>query len=386
VEPVYSPAELAEVAAYQTPYYLSSAIDTVLWPVLLTLFALYFPGRWKPREGITFSLRFALTYFLSLALLYLPIDFWFDYVREHEFGLSSESAGSYLWDELKSWALYVGSISALTVGVFGLAKRTRHWWWLVALVSSVALIASIALDPYKVRLYVDQNPLPPGELRTQLTTLLERAEVPFADILVVNTSEKSVRVGAAFAGTGATRTILLTDTLLEKMTRAEIAVGVAHEAGHVREPRWPGRILSVLALFGLLGFWEWLFRIAAKRHWYGITSRGDVRVLPLLMLFFTMVLEVGAPISGAISRGRESEADAYAVQLTHDPASLISLLRKLTRINKSDPDPPRWFVLLGASHPSLTERVEAIQKNATPAPPTTANVGTSEQQEPGVMR
>ena len=386
MEPLYTPAELADVTAYQAPIYLSSAIDTLLWPVLLTLFAVFFPRYWKPRDGIAFSLKFALTYFLSLGLLYAPIDFWFGYLREHEFGLSTESAGSYLWDELKSWALYVLSITALTVGVFGLAKKTRHWWWLVALASSLALIASIALDPYKVRLYVDQQPLPPGELRTQLTTLLERTEVPFADILVVNTSEKSVRVGAAFAGTGTTRTILLTDTLLDKMTPAEISAGVAHEAGHVREARWPGRILSVLALFGFLWFWEWLFRAAAKRHWYGITARGDVRVLPLLMLFFTLVLEVGAPISGALSRRHESAADAYAVQLTHDPASLISLLRKLTRINKSDPDPPRWFVLLGASHPSLTERVEAIQKNATPAPPTTANVGTSEQQLPGDMR
>jgi STE24 endopeptidase len=144
--------------------------------------------------------------------------------------------------------------------------------------------------------------------------------------------------------------------------------------------------LSVLALFGLLGFWEWLFRAAAKRHWYGITERGDVRVLPLLMMLFTLVMQLSDPISGALSRQRESQADAYAVQLTHDGPALISLLRKLTRINKADPDPPRWFVLSGASHPSLTERIEAIQKNATPAPPTTANVGTSEQQLPGDMR
>lgn len=386
MEPIYSPAELAEVAAYHAPIYLSTAVDTVVWPALVTLFALFFPRAWTPRAALLFPLRFTLTYFLALALLYLPLDVWLGYVREREFGLSTQSVGAFLWDELKSWALYVASISALAVGVFGLAKRTKHWWWLVALASSLALIGSIALDPYKGRLYVDQTPLPEGELREGLTKLLARAEVPFADILVVHTSVKSVRVGAAFAGSGPTRTILLSDTLLQQMTPAEISAAVAHEAGHVRETRWAGRVLSVLALFGLLGFWEWLFRAAARRRWYGITERGDVRVLPALMLGFTLVLLVGGPISGAVSRRRELAADAYALQLTHDAPAFVSLLRKLTRINKDDPAPPRWFVLSGVSHPSVTERIGALQKNATPPPATTANVGTSEQHEPGDMR
>lgn len=386
MEPIYSAAELAEVTAYHAPRYLSAAVNSVVWPALLTAFAAFFPRRWTPREGFGFPLRFTLTYFLGLSLLYLPIDVWFGYVREREFGLSTQPLGAWLWDELKSWSLYVACLAALAVGVFGLAKRTRHWWWLVALASSLALAGSIALDPYKARLYVDQTPLAEGELRARLTALLAKAEVHFADILVVNTSVKSVRVGAAFAGSGPTRTILLSDTLLEKMSPQEISAAVAHEAGHVREERWLGRVLSVLALFALLGFWEWLFRFAARRAWYGITSRGDVRVLPVLMLAFNLVLQVADPISAALSRRRELAADAYAVQLTGDASSLSSLLRKLTRVNKDDPDPPRWFVLLGASHPSLTQRLEAIQKNATPPPATTANVGTSEQHEPGVMR
>lgn len=386
MEPIYSPAELAEVAAYHAPLYLSAAVDFFVWPVLVTCFAVFFPRWWRPREGLGFALRFTLTYFLSLALLYLPLDVWLGYLRDREYGLSTQSLGSFVWDELKSWAMYVASISALTVGVFGLARKTKHWWWMVALASSVVLVGSIALDPYKARLYVDEQPLAEGPLRAQLTQLLARAEVPFADILVVNTSEKSVRVGAAFAGSGPTRTILLSDTLLQQMTPAEISAAVAHEAGHVRETRWTGRVLSVLALFALLGFWEWLFRAAARRHWFGITARGDVRVLPVLMLVFTLVLQVGAPISGVVSRSRESAADLYALQLTHDAPALISLLRKLTRINKDDPDPPRWLVLSGSSHPSIVDRLAAIQKNATPPPPTTANVGTSEQHEPGVMR
>ena len=61
----------------------------------------------------------------------------------------------------------------------------------------------------------------------------------------------------------------------------------------------------------------------------------------------------------------------------------------LGRINKVDPDPPRWYVLSGVSHPTILQRVAAIreaQKNATPPPMSPVNAGTSEQQAPGVIR
>lgn len=41
-----------------------------------------------------------------------------------------------------------------------------------------------------------------------------------------------------------------------RMTEAEVVAAVAHEAGHVSESRWPGRILSPLAVFALMGFME----------------------------------------------------------------------------------------------------------------------------------
>jgi STE24 endopeptidase len=248
------------------------------------------------------------------------------------------------------------------------------------------LVISTAMDPYRGKLYLDQAPLEAGPLRTRLVAVLDSAQVPFGEIVVVKTSEKTVRVQAAFAGTGPTRTILLTDTLLSSMTESEIVAAVAHEAGHVSESRWPGRILTPLALFGLLGFVEFLFVRSTRRGWFGITERGDVRILPLLVVAFDLTTTIAAPFSAALTRQRELDADRFALTLTKDAASLSSLLVKLGRINKVDPDPPRWYVLSGVTHPTILERVAVIQKNATPPPMTPVSAGTSEQQEPGVMR
>lgn len=408
MEPLFTPTQLAEVQAYHAPLYTSALVDLIVWPLLLIGTARFLTGpfhalarRWAKRVNVPVLTRiwrgpewaetifFALLFFGFFVAVNLPIDVWFGWVHEREFGLSKQPLGAFLFDGLKHQAIMVVAVTSLAFGLFGLARRTPHWWWMVGLATSLALVLSTAIDPYRARLYVEQTSLPPGALRARLTTMLESASIPFSDIFVVHTGTKSKRVQAAFAGTGPTRSILLSDTLLEAMTAEEIVAAVAHEAGHVSEARWPGRILSPLAVFALLGFLEWLFRRSSQRGWFGITVRGDVRVLPLLVLTFDLATTMVTPVSAAFSRGRELAADQFALSLTGDGDSLISLLVKLGRINNYDPDPPRWFVLSGVSHPTIFQRVEAIraaQKNATPPPTTPVKAGTSEQQAPGVIR
>ena len=408
MEPLYTAAQLAEVQAYHAPIYASALVDLIVWPLLLIGTARFLTrpfhalaSRFAKRVNVPVLTRvwkgpewaetifFALLFFGFFVVVNLPIDVWFGYVREHQFGLSNESFGAFLFDGLKHQVVLIGSVTALAFGLFGLARRSTQWWWWVGIATSLALVVSTAIDPYRSRLYVDQTSLPEGSLRKRLTVMLDGASIPFSDIFVVHTGAKSVRVQAAFAGAGPTRSILLSDTLLETMTENEVVAAVAHEAGHVSESRWPGRVLSPLAVFALMYFLEWLFRRSSQRGWFGITTRGDVRVLPLLVLTFDLVVTIATPISASLSRGRELAADQFAVQLTGDGASLVSLLAKLGRINKDDPDPPRWYVLSGVSHPTISQRVEAIvvaQKNATPPPITPVKAGTSEQQAPGVIR
>jgi STE24 endopeptidase len=171
-----------------------------------------------------------------------------------------------------------------------------------------------------------------------------------------------VRVQAYFAGNGATRTIVLNDALLKNMTDDEVLAAVAHEAGHVREPRWPARVLSAVALFAFLGLVEWLFRRSAKRGWFGISERADIRTLPLILLVFDLSMSAAGPVSGWVSRRREWAADRFALELTRDPASFSSMLVKAARVNKMDPQPPRWLVLKGLSHPPIGERIEFARR------------------------
>lgn len=364
-EAIFTPEQLAEIQAYHQPQYVWGAVGDVvnLVVVLLLLRFLVRPlyarcaalGPWW-----AVALAFVLSYFVITSLLYLPLDLYFDYFHEHAFGMSKYTPASFAIDHLKGVATTIGALTALTIGMFGLARRLRLWWAVLGAVGAVVLLFSAAIDPYRARVLFAQKPLPAGELRDRITTLMQKANVDFSDVLVEDNSHATVRLGAYFAGTGPTRTIVLNGALLQQLTVDEVLAAVAHESGHVHESKWPARIASALTLVAFLFLVDRLMRWVARRGFWGVTEFPDVRALPLIMLVFSLGTTVAKPVSGAFSRAREREADRYALQLTGDPDAFASMLVKAARVNKMDPDPPWWVTLKSRSHPSIRERLEAV--------------------------
>lgn len=385
MDPIYTAEQLAEVKAYHAPRYTASLVDLVVTPVVLAVMVrwataplwrlsvriggwittkpwsvLKVPTRLWSGPGWAEALAFALLFFGLYSLLDVPTEIWFGYVHEQAHGLSRATPMMFVTDWVKGKTLFVLAVGSLVFGLFGLARRTRHWWWLLGASASALMLVSTAIDPYRSRVYVEQTPLEEGPLRARITGLVAKAGIDFRDVLVEHTASRTVRLQAYFAGTGPTRTIVLNDSLVAGLTEDEVLASVAHEAGHVNEPRWPARVGSAVVLLGFLFAVERLFRRAAARRWFGIEERADVRTLPLVVLIFTLGLLLANPVSGAISREREYAADRYAVALTGDVQAFRAMLVKAARTNKMDPEPPRWAVLRGMSHPPIGERVAAL--------------------------
>jgi len=383
VDPLFTAEQLLEVKAYHAPGYRFALIQFIAWPVILALLARHGTRpmfAWASRltrdlrstamdrvwrgKGWAPGLAFAVSLFVLLGLIGLPADLWFGWFHEHEHGLSRTTPGVFAADMAKAWALEIAAVSALVVGVFGLARRFPSWWLIVGAVGAAALSASALVDPYRNQVYVDQHPLAEGPLNRAIAALMARANIQFGEVRVEETSSRTVRLQAYFAGTGPTQTIVLNDSLLSELTEAEVLAAVAHEAGHIGEARWPRLILSWLALLAWLGFIELVFRRSAARGWFGVTERADVRTLPLLLLVFDLGMTVASPVSAAVSRRAEAKADAYAVALTQDRDAFASMLTKAARINKMDPSPPPW-IRLWQSHPPIAERLEAVRRGGT---------------------
>jgi STE24 endopeptidase len=66
---------------------------------------------------------------------------------------------------------------------------------------------------------------------------------------------------------------------------------------------------------------------------------------------------VTLPASLLVSRRIEARADIHALDLTRDPATLISLQQVISLNNVADLDPPWPVVLFHADHPSGPQRI-----------------------------
>ncbi|MGA9209062.1 MAG: M48 family metalloprotease, partial [Terriglobales bacterium] len=174
-------------------------------------------------------------------------------------------------------------------------------------------------------------------------------------------SEKSRKANAALAGLGATRRIILADTLLEKYTDDEIEAILAHELGHHVHRHIPKGILMHAGIT-LAGFWaanQILHYAIDRLHMFEQLS--DFANLPLLMLVSAVLSFLLMPALNAYSRFNERQADRYSYTAIPSIAPFISGMNKLADQNLAERQPSRLVELLFHSHPPIAKRIQAAQ-------------------------
>jgi hypothetical protein len=183
-----------------------------------------------------------------------------------------------------------------------------------------------------------------GELRDRIFALAEKAGVKVQQVYLLPAVKG--RMANAFAMQG--NNVLLTDYLLQHLSRREVDAIVAHELAHLQR-RDPRRLQAALALAIAVpvGLGVGLDAVGVLGHQPGIIAAGG-GLLGLLLFYF-------------IARRLERRADAGAVALTGDPESMITGLAKLMQINLMPMQWGRWDERL-LTHPSTLRRVQAIAR------------------------
>ncbi|MBS2030075.1 MAG: M48 family metalloprotease [Deltaproteobacteria bacterium] len=312
---------------------------------------------WKG-PGLGAGALFILAMTVIWTLLDLPEAVYFDFLREKREGLSHYTALSFSWDISKGLLL---DAAVQTLGILALYALMRHlpraWAPVLGVVGALALLVSPLFDPARQRVYYSYAPLQDGPVRSAVLDVLKKGGVQFQDVVVENMSRTTSRGDAFFAGQGPTRLIVVGDTLLNDYAPEEISLIVAHEMGHLSEPVWPPRLLSAFTLLlALLGL-KRLLALCARKRWFGLETPDDLVGYQLMWFAVAVVMGLLAPISSWRSRVRESEADAYALQLTNDPSHFASMMAKLTAQNRFDPIPPAWAEAWHAGHPAPARRL-----------------------------
>ena len=285
----------------------------------------------------------------------LPVSFVEEYAIERRYGLTEQTPRAFLADWVKSSA-----IAAIVAGGLGLLggiaiRRFRRAWPLVASLGMLPLfiLANLVVPIYVLPLFNRFEPLR-GPLEERLRALASRFDVGDAEILRMDMSRQTKKANAFVAGIGKTHRIVLGDTLIDAFQPGEIEFVVAHELGHyVSRDTWRMIALAEGVTATLLA----VVALGLRRE----RSRDS-----LLLLRITAWLAAGMllarPGINAYSRSREWAADRFALATTGDARSGAAAFRRLRDQNLAEEEPPTWYEVLFASHPSLGKRIAALTK------------------------
>lgn len=299
-------------------------------------------------------------YLVATTLLSFPLTVYTGFVREHKYGLATQTFGPWLGDQAKGLAIgaVLGALGLMAI--YAVIRRAPRTWWLWgAGVSLVFVVIAIAIGPVFIDpMFNKYTPLIDEKVKGPILRLARANGISATDVFVFDASRQTTRVSANVAGLLGTQRIALNDNLLKRCSLPEIETVMAHEMGHYVL----NHIFKLLLQIGLLivagfAFVRWAFDRLAGR-WgsrWAIGGIADVAALPLLVLLLSVFFFVLTPVTNTMIRTQEVEADIFGLNAARQPDGEAEVALKLGEYRKLKPGPVEEFILF--DHPSGYSRI-----------------------------
>jgi STE24 endopeptidase len=318
---------------------------------------------WTGERRVLAALGVGFCFWFLHNLLYLPIGL-LSLQHRWEWGTSNLDYADWFRDYALGSGITLATEAIVLACFYTLLIWLPRIWWLVAPAGAACLAVLYAfLSPILINpLFNDFTPLQDTEWRGQqprVQALINQAQVPVQEILVMNGSRQSNHTNAYFTGFGPTRRIVLYDTLLKNHNADEIESILAHEIGHWQHDHINKGIL-LLMLGAVVGccFLDRVLCFAMTRKPWLLQSKADPAGLALVLLLTYLGGWLVMPASNLVSRHFERQADQTSLELADVPQAFIDAELKLARVNKSNVAPTPWNVWLFATHPPTVERIQ----------------------------
>lgn len=309
-----------------------------------------------------------LVIFLDLADLPVHIA-W--HARSLYYDQSVQRWGSWFLDWSKALLIELAFLTLMgLILFFVIHKSPRRWWlyfWLAALpiIFATFVFEPIVIDPlfYKYEPLSAQHPALTGDLQK----LTQRAglEIPRERMFLMKASAKTNQLNAYVTGFGASKRVVIFDTVIQKMTPQETLSLFGHESGHyvlnhIRDSFLFLAVFLLVALYAACRMLQVLLdRLGTSWKVYGAQDWG---ALVVLLLVLEGIMFFSSPIINGYSRMQEHNADIFGLELIHGvvPNSeqvAAHEFQKLGEIDLADPNPPAFITFWMYSHPPLAERL-----------------------------
>lgn len=323
------------------------------------------------RSYVEHEIWVALLFFgiimLASEIISLPFSIYGTFVIEEKFGFNKTTVKTFILDKIKGYlltAILGGGLIALIILCYNWAGE-NFWWYVWILIFAISLFMNMFYARLFVPLFNKQAPLENGSLKDKISAYAQTVGFQLDKIFVIDGSKRSTKANAYFSGFGSEKRVTLYDTLIDQLSEEEIVAVLAHEVGHYKRKHI---IYNLIAGTLTTGFTLWLFSIfvdsTTLAEALGVAIPSFHVGLVAFGLLYSPISTVTGILMSLLSRRFEYQADFYA-KSTYKKEPLISGLKTLNKTSLSNLTPHPAYVWFHYSHPSLQQRIAAMNSDKT---------------------
>jgi STE24 endopeptidase len=348
--------------------FLSSTFSVLLTSAMFIFFGFSFINNIAlsvSEHTIISALIFLGIILFASDIIDIPFSVYSIFVIEEKFGFNKTTVKTFIGDKFKNLILTAvlgGGILSLIIFLYTL-NENMFWIWAWIAISIFSVFMSMFYSNLIVPLFNKQKPLEAGELKSAIENFIQKAGFKLDKIFVIDGSKRSTKANAYFSGLGNKKRIVLYDTLINDLSINEILAVLAHETGHYKYKHTLSNMLFSVIQSGIMLYIFSVFvnNPELSKALGSETVRFHLGLIAFGILYSPISMIISLVLN-SLSRKHEFRADKFATEQGFGE-ELISGLKKLTEKDLSNLTPHPFYVLFHYSHPTLLNRIRAINEN-----------------------
>jgi STE24 endopeptidase len=291
-------------------------------------------------------------------ILTLPFELYSTFKLNKKYNFSNMTPTLFLKDTLKTGLLFLLFGSIVIAGISFIINSFSAWWiWGFIFIFAVIVLINMLYPVIRDKMFDKFEKLKDKDLENKIENLLDEVGFKSSGVFSIDASKRDNRLNAYFGGLGATKRVVLFDTLVEKLTHNELLAVLGHELGHFKN----GDIIKNIGIMGIVMFVFFaIFGNLPEELFLGLSINNQPYAIITVFLIFSPILSFFLmPLISFISRHNEYAADDFGSKLS-SKEDLVSALLKLANENKSFPLSHPIYIFFYYSHPPLVERFKEL--------------------------